>query len=167
MQPSSGAVFVKGENIASLSDYHAAEYRVHTLGYITQNFYLFDALNVTENLLSATLTERHSFAEAEKRITEALKWANIAHKAQQNVATLSGGEKQRVIIARAIINNPDIILCDEPTANLDSKNVENFLEILKTLKAEKKCIIIATHDPIIESAECVDRVLELKEGSFV
>ena len=167
MKPSSGAVVVNGENIASLSDYHASEYRANSIGYITQNFYLFDALTVEQNLLSATLLQNLTQEETKVSIDKALKSANIENKATQKVATLSGGEKQRVIIARAIVNNPQILLCDEPTANLDSHNAEIFLEIIKKLKKEGVTIVIATHDPLVESFDAVSRVVELKEGQIV
>jgi len=167
MKPSSGAVIINEENIASLSDYHASEYRANSIGYITQNFYLFEALTVEQNLLSATLLQNLTQEEKQKSIDKALKSANIEKKATQKVATLSGGEKQRVIIARAIINNPQILLCDEPTANLDSHNAKIFLEIIARLKKEGVTIVIATHDPLVETFDAVSRIVKLKEGKLV
>ena len=95
---------------------------------------------------------------------EALKLANIAHKKEELVFNLSGGEKQRCAIARAIVNNPEIILCDEPTANLDLDNSIRFIEILKELKKLKKTIIVASHDPIFDNLDFVDQIINIKNG---
>jgi putative ABC transport system ATP-binding protein len=92
--------------------------------------------------------------------------SNISHKAQQRVSNLSGGEKQRCMIARSIVNSPKIILCDEPTANLDRENSLKFVEILRKLKIMGKTILIATHDPLFEELEVMDRVINIKEGQI-
>ncbi len=166
MKPSSGLVKVKGENIVSLSDYHASAYRRSAIGYVTQSFYLLDNLSVEQNLLPALVLESLSEKEIAQKIQEALSLANIEHKAKQKVSTLSGGEKQRCIIARAIVNDAEILLCDEPTANLDKKNSLFFLELIQKLKNLGKTIVIATHDPIFEKLECVDKVYNLEGGSL-
>lgn len=166
MKPTSGEVNVHGENIASLSDIHASSYRKNVVGVITQNFHLFDELRVEENLLAPLVLNDHKSSEISILIDKALKTANILHKKKQKVNTLSGGEKQRCIIARAIVNNPDIIICDEPTANLDETNSLLFMETLKELKHQGKTLIIATHDPLFKTQEFVDRVLTMKEGSL-
>ncbi len=165
-QPQSGTVEVDGDNIASLSDFFAAEYRRDIIGYITQAFYLLDALTVAQNLLIPTVIQDLPQNEIDVKIAQALQMAKIAHKAAQRVASLSGGEKQRCIIARALVNNPKILLCDEPTANLDQENSLSFIEIIKQLKTAGKTIIIATHDPLFEAANIADKVLKLKDGQF-
>ena len=96
----------------------------------------------------------------------ALKLANIEHKKDELVFNLSGGEKQRCAIARALVNNPDIILCDEPTANLDYDNSIQFIESLKNLKKLNKTIIVATHDPIFEKLDFVDEIINIKNGKI-
>ncbi len=166
MKPTSGAVEVDGENIVSLSDFHASEYRNSKVGFITQSFHLFDELSVEENLLAPLIIREHSNKEINIYIEEAMQIANISHKAKQKVATLSGGEKQRCIIARALVNKPEIILCDEPTANLDKENSLKFIDIVLKLKKMKKTIIIATHDPLFDELACVDKIAILKDGSI-
>jgi len=164
MKPSDGLVEVNNKNIVSFSDYHASIYRHKTIAYITQSFYLFDALSVEQNLLPCLVLETLTPLEIEQKISQALSLANIAHKAKQKVSTLSGGEKQRCIIARAIVNNPEIILCDEPTANLDKENSLHFMEVMKKLKKRGKTIVIATHDPIFHNLEWVDKTFYIKDG---
>jgi putative ABC transport system ATP-binding protein len=164
MKPSDGLVEVKNQNIVSFSDYHASIYRHQTIAYITQSFYLFDALSVEQNLLPCLVLDTLTPFEIEQKIAQALSLANITHKAKQKVSTLSGGEKQRCIIARAIVNNPEIILCDEPTANLDKENSLHFMEVMKKLKKRGKTIVIATHDPIFHNLEWVDKTFYIKDG---
>ncbi len=166
MKPTSGVVEVDGENIVSLSDFHASNYRNTKIGFITQSFHLFDELSVEDNISIPLIVTKLSNDEADKNIAHAMETANISHKAKQKVKTLSGGEKQRCIIARALVNNPKIILCDEPTANLDHNNSIKLMEIIKRLKKMKKTIIIATHDPLFDKLTCVDRTLNIKEGSL-
>ena len=96
----------------------------------------------------------------------ALKLANIEHKKDETVSNLSGGEKQRTAIARALVNNPDIILCDEPTANLDNDNSLKFIEVMRKLKKLNKTIIIATHDPIFDKLDFVDNTINIKDGKI-
>ena len=96
----------------------------------------------------------------------ALNLANIEHKKYETVSNLSGGEKQRTAIARALVNNPDIILCDEPTANLDNTNSLKFIEVLRKLKKLNKTIIVATHDPIFDKLDFVDNTINIKDGKI-
>jgi putative ABC transport system ATP-binding protein len=166
MKPTSGAIEVQGENIVSYSDFHASEYRNKEVGFISQSFHLFDELSVKENVALPLIISSISDEEANSLIDQAMQIANIAHKQNQKTSTLSGGEKQRCVIARALLNQPNIILCDEPTANLDGENTLKFIDILNKLKSMKKTLIIATHDPLIENASCVERVLRLKDGSL-
>ena len=167
MKPSSGEVIVDGENIATFSDYHAAEYRSEKIGYVTQLFYLFDNLSVTENLYSALLVKNYTVSEAKERIEKVLQEVNLLEKREQKAKTLSGGEKQRVVIARAIINDAQILIFDEPTANLDSANAQQFLTLMTQLKNEIRTIIVATHDPIFREVACVDRIINIKDGKLV
>ena len=164
MKPTSGEVLVDKENIVSLSDIYTSTYRKNRVGFITQNFHLFDELSVKDNLLAPLVIRDLTIKELEEYIDAALKIANIFHKKEQKVSTLSGGEKQRVIIARAIVNRPDIIICDEPTANLDRENSLMFIESMKELKSQGNTIIIATHDQLFENQEFVDRSILIKDG---
>jgi putative ABC transport system ATP-binding protein len=166
MKPTSGEVEVDGENIVSYSDFHAANYRNKKVGFVTQFFYLFDELSTKENVSIPLIATNFCNKKAQDTIDHALQIANISHKADQRVKTLSGGEKQRCVIARALVNSPKIIICDEPTANLDHTNSIKFIEIIMKLKKMKKTVIIATHDPLFEELKCVDRVVNIKEGSL-
>lgn len=166
MKPTSGAVEVDGNNIVSFNDFHASLYRQNSIGFITQSFHLFDAFSVKENLLAALWLSNLSAKEIDKKVLNTTEIANISHKIDRVVSTLSGGEKQRCIIARALINEPQIILCDEPTANLDRDNSLNFVEIVKKLKEMNKTILIATHDPLFNELDIVDRVVRMKDGEL-
>jgi len=164
LKPSSGLVEVEGLNISGLSDYHLSKYRNSTIGFITQSFHLFEELSVRENLLPPLIINGYSLKKIDSLIEDAMELSNISHKENQKVSTLSGGEKQRCMIARSIVNSPKIILCDEPTANLDRENSLRFIEILKKLKMMGKTVVIATHDPLFEELEIMDRVVDIKEG---
>jgi len=166
LKPSSGSVVVDGLEISSLSDYHLSKYRNKTIGFITQSFHLFEELSVRDNLLPPLIVNNYSLKEIETFTEEAMHLSNISHKAHQRVSTLSGGEKQRCMIARSIVNSPQVVLCDEPTANLDRENSLQFIEILKKLKKMGKTVIVATHDPIFEELQVMDSVLNIEEGSI-
>jgi len=166
MKPSSGAVLVDEENIVSFSDIHASNYRKNRVGFITQSFHLMDELTLHDNLLAPLVIQNLTKIQIEESIENALTLANILHKKEQRVKTFSGGERQRSIIARAIVNNPDIIICDEPTANLDLANSLKFIEMLKRLKEEGKSIIISSHDELFKSQNFIDRILHIKDGSL-
>lgn len=166
MKPTSGAVEVDGDNIVSYTDYFASTYRQKKVGFITQSFHLFDAFTVEENLFSALALSDLSSKEIEIRVQEVSNLANISHKLNVVVTTLSGGEKQRCIIARALVNKPEIILCDEPTANLDRENSLMFVESVKRLKEMGKTVLIATHDPLFDALDFVDKRVTMKDGEL-
>ena len=166
MKPTSGEVKFEGENIVSLSDIHLSNYRKKKIGFITQGFHLFDELTVKENLLAPLVIQNITKDEINTALHVAMKNANIEHKKKQKVNTLSGGEKQRCIIARAIINNPEIIICDEPTANLDIENSLAFIQILKKLKENGKSILISTHDQIFSNLDFIDKEVTLQSGTL-
>lgn len=166
MKPTSGSVEVNGENIVSYTDYFASIYRQKRVGFITQSFHLFEAFSVRENLFTALCVSDLNPLEIESRIKSVATEANIIHKIDAPVSTLSGGEKQRCVIARALINEPQIILCDEPTANLDRENSLAFIEVLRRLKEMKKTVVVATHDTIFDNVDFVDRVLYMKDGEL-
>ena len=103
----------------------------------------------------------------DEKISFVLKMLNIEHKKDEIVKNLSGGERQRVAIARANVNNPKIILADEPTANLDKKLSLEFIDIVQKLKEDGKTIIISTHDPLFFDLDAVDRVVEIEDGKLI
>ncbi len=166
-KPSSGDVEVDGRRIAKLPDLHASAFRAQTIGFIFQAFNLFDEFNVAENVSLPLIPTGISQKEIDDRVKKALGLANIEHKATQSVRDLSGGEKQRTAIARALVNDAKIILCDEPTANLDRANSAAFVSILADLKSLGKTVLIATHDPMFEGLDLVDRVLCIEAGRIV
>jgi len=164
MKPTSGDVSVNNTDILNLNDFRLSEFRKDILGFITQSFHLFETLNVRENILPALLLSQLSQEEIYSKISELTKLVDMEHKLDTQVALLSGGEKQRCIIARTLVNNPKIILCDEPTANLDKENTLVFIEIIHALKKQGKTIVIATHDPLIKELDFVDKIIYMKDG---
>lgn len=101
-----------------------------------------------------------------EKVSQAMSLANIEHKNDQNVSSLSGGERQRCAIARAVVMEPQIILADEPTANLDKENSLIFIDILKKFKALHKTVIIATHDTLFDDLACIDRCVHMRDGEL-
>lgn len=165
-KPTSGEIVVENESIAKLPDFHASNFRARKIGFIFQSFNLFNELSVKDNISLPLIPLGFSQKQIDEKVINTLKLANILHKKDELVSNLSGGEKQRSAIARALVNNCEIILCDEPTANLDYENSKNFIEILKELKELKKTIIIATHDPIFDNLDFVDSEILIKNGQI-
>ena len=163
-KPTSGEIIIDDESVAKLPDLHSSNFRAKKLGFIFQSYNLFNELSVKENVSIPLIPLGYSQKEIDKKVLKALEIANISHKKDELVSNLSGGEKQRCAIARAIVNNPDIILCDEPTANLDFDNSIKFIENLKELKKLNKTIIVATHDPIFDNLDFVDKIINIKNG---
>lgn len=166
-KPSSGKVVVEGEFISKLPDRHLSSFRGRHIGMIFQHYNLIEHFTVEDNVTVPLVPMELSFDEVLEMVNSAMESANISHKAKTIASYLSGGEKQRVAIARAIAPNPEIILCDEPTANLDRANSEKFLDILQTLHNMGKTIVVATHDPIFESLEFEHRVVRMSDGEIV
>ena len=166
-RPSSGELLVEGEAIAKLPDRHLSRFRGRHIGMIFQHYNLMEHLSVRENVSVPLIPMGLTMKEVEAKVAGAMELANIAHKGGQSAGRLSGGEKQRVAIARALAADPQIILCDEPTANLDRENARRFLEILTKLHDLGKTILLATHDPIFEELPFEHRIVEMENGSIV
>ena len=166
-KPSSGDIIVNDDSIAKLPDLHASSYRAKNLGFIFQSYNLFNELDVAQNVSIPLIPLGFTQKQIDEKVMIALKLANIEHKKNETVSNLSGGEKQRTAIARALVNNPDIILCDEPTANLDTDNSLKFIAAMKKLKSLNKTIIIATHDPIFDNLDFVNDIINIKNGEIV
>ncbi|QKE29816.1 ABC transporter, ATP-binding protein, FtsE/LolD family [Arcobacter acticola] len=164
LKPTSGDIKIDDESIAKLPDLHASNFRAKKLGFIFQSYNLFNELNVKDNVSIPLIPLGYSQKQIDDMSKIALTLANIEHKKDELVYNLSGGEKQRCAIARALVNNPDIILCDEPTANLDHDNSMKFIESLREFKKLNKTIIVATHDPIFEELDFVDEIINIKNG---
>lgn len=166
-KPTSGEILIDGTNIAKLPDAFCSEFRHKRLGLVFQNFNLIEGLSVYENLLAPFALTNFKANVREEMIKKALELANIAHKRDENVSNLSGGERQRCAVARALSMDADIILADEPTANLDRDNARAFLGLLEPFKALKKSVIVATHDSIFDELKATDRVVSLQNGEIV
>ena len=149
-RPTEGLVEVDSLKVSKLPQIELDNFRQRSVGVVFQDFGLIDYMSVYENILTPLIPLNLEKNEATKRVKKAMQEANIAHKAVTKVAYLSGGEKQRCAIARAIVNQPKILICDEPTANLDLQNSKHFIAMLKELQEKGQTIIIATHDPIFE-----------------
>lgn len=166
-KPTSGEILIDGTNIAKLPDAFCSEFRHKRLGLVFQNFNLIEGLSVYENLLAPFALTNFKVNVREEMIKKALNLANISHKRDENVSNLSGGERQRCAVARALSMDADIILADEPTANLDRDNARAFLGLLESFKALKKSVIVATHDSIFDELGATDRVVSLQNGEIV
>ena len=166
-KPTSGEVMVNDKRVSKLPDNFASDYRQQDIGFIFQKYNLIPTLSVKENILLPLVPTNPTQDEAQEKLDKVLKQFNIAHKQNDMVRNLSGGEQQRVAIARAHVNNPAIILADEPTANLDETLSRDFISILGTLKEEGKTILIATHDPLFFDLEIVDRIIEIDNGKII
>ena len=166
-KPTSGEILIDGTNIAKLPDAFCSEFRHKRLGLVFQNFNLIEGLSVYENLLAPFALTNLKANVREEMIKKALELANISHKRDENVSNLSGGERQRCAVARALSMDADIILADEPTANLDRQNARAFLGLLESFKALKKSVIVATHDSIFDELSATDRVVSLQNGEIV
>ena len=166
-KPTSGEILIDGTNIAKLPDTFCSEFRHKRLGLVFQNFNLIEGLSVYENLLAPFALTNFKANVREEMIKKALNLANISHKRDENVSNLSGGERQRCAVARALSMDADIILADEPTANLDRQNARAFLGLLESFKALKKSVIVATHDSIFDELSATDRVVSLQNGEIV
>ena len=164
LKPTSGEVIVDNKKISKLPDHFCSEFRRDNIGFIFQRYNLISTLSVHDNIVLPLLPENLEREALEEKFQRTVTLFNIKHKEESLVKNLSGGEQQRVAIARANVNNPKIILADEPTANLDEKLSLDFIEIMRGLKATNKTIILATHDPLFFHLDFVDRIIEVKDG---
>jgi putative ABC transport system ATP-binding protein len=165
--PTSGKIVVAGESIAKLPDSHLAKFRATKVGMIFQHFNLIETFTTKDNVIAPLINQGLSLDRIFLMANEAMKKANIIHKKDIQVSKLSGGEKQRVAIARALVNSPEIILCDEPTANLDRANAMRFIEILKLFAKLKKSVVVATHDSIFDTIEINHRIIQIEDGQII
>ena len=145
--PTSGDIEIDGINVCGMSDKELAHFRNQKLGFIFQNFHLIPSLNVIDNVALPLLYRKGlSASERKSKAEKVLKKVGLSHRMKHLPSQLSGGQSQRVAIARAIIGNPEIILADEPTGNLDSKTGIEIMNILHQLNTEGTTIVMVTHD---------------------
>src|SRR5216117_3124263 len=159
--PSSGEIILDGENVAGLNTNELTRVRAEKIGFIFQQFHLIPYLTAVENVMLAQYF--HSMTD-EQEALEALERVGLKERAHHIPSQLSGGEQQRVCIARALINDPRIVLADEPTGNLDAQNEEIVLRLLRELHQQGRTIVMVTHDPVV--ARLADRRIELHHGKI-
>ena len=161
--PSSGAVAVAGTNIVELSGGRLSRWRADNIGFVFQLYNLLPVLTAERNVDLPLLLTNLSRAERKKRVALALKVVGLADRADHYPRQLSGGQEQRVGIARAIVTDPTLLLCDEPTGDLDRKSGDEILDLLQALNEQHgKTIVMVTHDP--RAAERASRTLHLEKG---
>ncbi len=160
--PSEGEMWVDGINIYGLRGEKLADYRSEYIGFVFQSFHLIPYLTVLENVMLPLAIIPSRNGNQKEAATHLLRKVGLANKAGRLPNQLSGGEQERAAIARALVNNPPIILADEPTGNLDSATGQEIMGFLRELNSEGQTIIMVTHNP--ENAEFAHRTLHLKDG---
>src|SRR6202166_218754 len=160
-RPSSGEIWLDGQNVAGISSTALNRVRAEKIGFIFQQFHLIPFLTAVENVMLAQYF--HSMTD-EKEAIEALGRVGLGDRANHLPSQLSGGEQQRICIARALINDPKIILADEPTGNLDALNEELVLRLLREFHQQGRTIVMVTHDPVV--ARLADRRIEFHHGKI-
>lgn len=165
-QPTSGEIVFDGSRIESLSENQLARWRANNVGYIFQFYNLMPMLNAERNVELPLLLTKLSKTQRQQSVAAALELVGIADRAKHMPGELSGGQQQRVAIARAVVSDPKLLLCDEPTGDLDRHTADEILEMLQLLNRDfGKTIIMVTHDPA--AAKYAKRTLHLDKGAFV
>jgi putative ABC transport system ATP-binding protein len=164
LSPTRGEILVGDVNIYALKRDKLADFRREFMGFIFQSFQLVPYLNVIENVQLPLAVTHHSEAVKKKLAMSALERVGLKDKALRLPNQLSGGEQERVAIARAVVNEPPILFADEPTGNLDSRNSEEVMNLLKLLNSEGQTIVMVTHSR--RNAEYADRIVEVADGSI-
>ena len=163
--PTEGTYMLDGKDVSTLSESDRIKLRKGALGFVFQSFNLIDELNVSENIELPLLYMGVSAKERKEAVKAVIDRVAMGHRAKHFPAQLSGGQQQRVAIARAVISNPKLILADEPTGNLDSKNGREVMELLKELHREGTTIVMVTHSQ--RDASYADRTINLFDGQIV
>ena len=163
--PTSGKYFFNGKEIDNMGESQLTAFRKGNIGFVFQSFNLIDELNVFENVELPLTYLKVKASERKQMVNDILKRMNISHRANHFPQQLSGGQQQRVAIARAVVSNPKIILADEPTGNLDSKNGAEVMQLLTELNKEGTTIVMVTHSK--HDASFAHRVINLFDGSIV
>ena len=166
-RPTSGRITLRDKEMTSLPERFLTEIRRETFGIIFQQFNLIKGLSPLENVMIPAYPKGEKYALLYKRAMGLLDMLNLADKAASKVEWLSGGEAQRTAIARALINDPSIIIADEPTAHLDTRLSAEFMEIMRRLKKDGKTIIIASHDPMVYESDVIDRLVVMRDGQIM
>ena len=163
--PTGGEYRLNGEDVSTYTEAQRTALRKGVIGFVFQSFNLIDELNVYENIELPLLYMGVSASERKRRVEDAMNRMAIAHRVKHFPQQLSGGQQQRVAIARAVVTNPKLILADEPTGNLDSKNGKEVMDLLTELNKEGTTIVMVTHSQ--HDADYADRVINLFDGQVV
>jgi len=163
-KPTSGKITVFGQELTEQNEDQLAQYRCNQVGFVFQTYNLISTLTVAENIAFPLEWKRVPSDAIQTRVAELIQTLGLEQRANHFPAQLSGGEQQRVAFARALANNPPLLLADEPTGNLDTKNGQRILQILQNLKSEGKTIIVATHD--LDIMSIADLKFCLEEGKM-
>ncbi|MBI4764829.1 MAG: ABC transporter ATP-binding protein [Deltaproteobacteria bacterium] len=163
-RPTSGRITLSGREITSLPERFLTQIRQKTFGFIFQQFNLIKGVTALENAMLPAYPSGEKYLSLKKRALHLFDLLNLSTKATSKVEWLSGGEAQRVTIARALINDPSIIIADEPTAHLDTKLSQEFMEVVAQLKEDQKTVLIASHDPLVYESPVIDRVINFRDG---
>ena len=163
--PTKGNIIVDRQDLSKASDSELSSYRNKKIGFVFQTFNLQPTYNALENVALPLVFARVPFGKRSQIAKEALETVGLGDRVRHKPSELSGGERQRVGIARALVNNPKILLADEPTGNLDSKARERIMELLAELNKERGLtLLLVTHD--LESAKSADRMLHMRDGQI-
>ena len=161
-KPTTGAYILDGEDVSYMSDGQLSQVRNEKIGFVFQAFHLLPGVSAFDNVMLPLIYGKKIPKDAESRVQQVLEKIGLGHRMDYTSGQLSGGEQQRVTIARALINRPKIILADEPTGNLDSKNGMEIMNVFDELNREGNTIILITHDP--EVARHAQRTISIKDG---
>ena len=164
--PTKGEIFLEHKNIAHLSESALAQIRGKKIGFIFQQFNLIPSLTTKRNVTLPMIFQGVSYTKRVARAEKLLRMVGLGDRMDHKPTEMSGGEQQRVAIARSLANDPEVLLADEPTGNLDSKTGKNVMDFLKDLnKKENKTIVMVTHDSKL--ARCADRIAYLRDGIII
>ena len=163
--PTTGTYLLNGKDVSTLTENERTDIRKGVIGFVFQSFNLIDELNVNENVELPLLYMGVPAKERKERVLEVLRRMNMSQRGKHLPSQLSGGQQQRVAIARAVIGNPKIILADEPTGNLDSKNGLEVMELLSQLNVEGTTVIMVTHSQ--HDAAYANRIINLYDGQII
>ncbi len=165
-KPDSGQIWVDGQDVTALGDHEKTRLRREHLGFVYQYHHLLPEFSAAENIVIPQMINGKTKRQARKRADELLQAVGLTKRADHRPAELSGGEQQRIAIARALANKPSLLLADEPTGNLDPQTSDHvFNLLLEEVRKEKLCALIATHNPTL--AQRMDRIVTLKDGHLI